>query len=108
MIVILNLIILFLSSVILFSTKTIIKQKKLIVSYDKCSKLQGKMQRLIHLANLAKTCGHDMVINYSTIHNFYNVFFYVKGKVDYEPCVRQITDDESFEAATKELEWLIK
>lgn len=108
MIVILNLIILFLSSVILFLAKTIIKQKKLILAYDNNLKKQGNMRRLMFLANLAKTCGHDMIIDFSTIHNFYNVFFYEKGKVDYEPCLFQITDDETFEVAIKDLKRLIK
>lgn len=94
--------------VALILTKTILKQKKLILSYENNLKKQGNMQRLMHLANLAKSYGHDMVIEYSTIYDCYHVFFYANGKGEYEPYCRKITDDESFEAVINELERLIK
>lgn len=108
MIVILCLIILSLVSFISLLTIKILQQKKLILSYDNCLKKQGNMQKLMFLANLAKTCGHEMKIEYLTMHDFYYVLFYMNGKHEYEPYCRQITDDESLEATIKELEWLIK
>ena len=84
--------------------KTILKQKKLILSYDKCSKLNGNMQRLMFLANLAKVRGYDVEIDYSTLHDYTHVFFY-KNNPNYAKC---IYSDETFEEAIKDLERLIK
>lgn len=110
MIVILFLIILTLVSVILFLTKTILKQKKLIFSYDKCLKDKGNMGKLMFLANLAKTCGHDVEIKYSTIHDYTNVLFYKNGwgSTNIATLITVIDSDETFEKATKELERLIR
>ena len=94
--------------VALILVKTILKQKKLILSYDNCLKLKENMQRLMHLAKLAKVKGHDMVIKYSTINDFYYVFFYEKSKDDYEPYSKKITNDEEFKEAIKDLERLVK
>lgn len=108
MIIILCLIILSLVSFISLLTIKILQQKKLILSYDNCLKLQGKMQRLMHLAKLAEVKGHYVQIKYSTINDIYYVSFYVNGKLEYEPYCRQITNDESFEAVINELERLMK
>jgi hypothetical protein len=110
MIAILCLIILLLVSVILFLIIKILQQKKLILSYDNCSKLQRNMQRLMFLANLAKTCGHDMIINYSTMRDYTYVSFYKNGW-DLKKLTTfstLINSDETFEEAIKELERLIK
>ena len=106
MIVMLCLIILSLVSIILFLAKIIIKQKKLILSYDNNLKKQGNMGRLMFLANFAKTCGHDVEIRYSTIHDYTYVLFYENGwgSTNIATLFTVIVDDESFEEAVKELE----
>ena len=110
MIIILCLIILSLVSFISLLTIKILQQKKLILSYDNCLKLQGKMQRLMHLANLAKVRGHDMVIDYSTIHDYSYILFYKNGwNFDDTPeYTKVIYNDETSEEAIKDLERLIK
>lgn len=94
----------------LILAKTIIKQKKLILCYDNNLKKQGNMRRLIFLANLAKTCGHDMVIDYSTTHDYTYVLFYKNGweSEKFATFFAGIYDDESFEEAIKNLKRLIK
>ena len=96
--------------VILFLTKTILKQKELIFSYDNCLKKQGNMGKLMFLANLAKTCGHDMIIDYSTMHDYCHVWFYKNGwgKGSMATYATMIINDETYEEAIKELERLIK
>lgn len=96
--------------VALILAKTIIKQKKLILAYDNNLKKQGNMRRLMFLANLAKTCGHDMIIDYSTMHDICYVLFYKNGweKGGFATYVKSINDDETFEEAIKDLERLIK
>lgn len=86
------------------------KQGKLLLKYDKCLKDKGYMRKLFFLANLAKTCGHDMIINYETVHDYTHVLFYKKGwYMDESPYyTKVINDDETFEEAIKELERLIK
>jgi hypothetical protein len=96
--------------VALILAKTILKRKKLILSYDTCLKKQGNMGRLMFLANYAKTCGHDMIIDYSTMKDICYVLFYKNGweKGDFATYVKSINDDKTFEEAIKELERLIK
>lgn len=96
--------------VALILTKTILKQKKLIFSYDNNLKKQVNMGRLMFLAKLAKTCGHDIIIDYSTMRDYTYVLFYKNGwaKGDSAIYAKLINDDETFEEAIKELERLIK
>lgn len=100
----------FLMIVLLIQTIIIRKQGKLLLKYDNCLKKQGNMGRLMFLANLAKTCGHDMIIDYSTMHDICYVLFYKNGweKGGFATYVKSINDDETFEEATQELERLIK
>ena len=86
------------------------KQNELLIKYDECLKDKGYMRKLFFLANLAKTCGHDMIIDYSTMHDYTYVLFYKNGweKGDCATYAKLINDDETFEEAIKELERLIK
>lgn len=94
----------------LIQTIIIRKQGKLLLKYDNCLKKQGNMGRLMFLANYAKTCGHDMIIDYSTINDSGCVSFYKNGweKSSTATYAKLINDDETFEEAIKDLERLIK